>query len=159
MATRSIIARTDGDGWTDGVYVHWDGSPSSRIPVLTDLVARADGDVASVLDVLTSAISGGGWSVINPCSQKEDGRSLDGRGEFVEGYGIRYLDNPGEVSFAWHGEDIDFAGAEYVYAIDPASGVCAVFEIGWRGETPEALTLLKTVDLRTVVPYGEYAYA
>ena len=88
MSTRSIVyGRTDSG--IKGVYVHWDGYPEGRLPVLHALIAR-DG-VDKVMSTLLARPSG--WSSLHP---EQDSQLpplySDGRFEVVPGYGIQYSD-------------------------------------------------------------------
>lgn len=88
MGTRSIVyARTESG--IKGVYVHWDGYPDGRLPVLAALMAR-DG-VDKVVCTLLARPSG--WSHLKP---SQDGTlreyESDGRFEAVPGYGVQYTD-------------------------------------------------------------------
>lgn len=88
MGTRSIVyARTESG--IKGVYVHWDGYPEGRLPVLSALIGR-DG-VSKVVCTLLGRPSG--WSHLKP-SQDETLRDYesDGRFEAVPGYGVQYTD-------------------------------------------------------------------
>ena len=110
MGTRSVVAIPDGTSWR-GRYVHWDGYPEGRIPVLRALVAR-DG-----LEVVIKTIITGphyGWSHLDPemppkfdkvpssehvAFWEKHGRlpatdpgNGDGRFRCVDGYGVAYTD-------------------------------------------------------------------
>lgn len=81
MSTRSIVALADGDGFTQGVYAHFDGYPTSRGPVLFE-IAKNLGSVQALWDVLNTADKGG-WSVID---YRYDGNSLgEDRADWIYG--------------------------------------------------------------------------
>jgi hypothetical protein len=88
MGTRSIVYGRTESG-TKGVYVHFDGYPEGRLPVLEALIKR-DG-VNKVASTLLARPSG--WSSLDP---KQDAvlpdHYNDGRFEAVPGYGVQYTD-------------------------------------------------------------------
>lgn len=87
MGTRSIVyARTESG--IKGVYVHWDGYPEGRLPVLSALIGR-DG-VSKVVCTLLGRPSG--WSHLSPQYDSLRSFEQDGRFEAVPGYGVQYTD-------------------------------------------------------------------
>lgn len=102
------------DSGTYTVYVHFDGYPDGRLPVLDAMIKR-DG-APKVLATLLMARSGG-WSLLNQ-DQKLDGRnSLGDRGNVVEGYGIKYDDAPDWTPQRFPEEYEVKSDVEYVYLI------------------------------------------
>lgn len=86
MSTRSVVAIPAGDGW-QGRYVHFDGYPEGRVPVLLALIQR-DGLEKVIQTVIHDHY---GWSYLDP----EQGDDLintyrDGRFIAVPGYGVAY---------------------------------------------------------------------
>lgn len=152
MATRSIVAEPYGDGWR-GRYVHWDGSPNTRVLQLQLLVAR-DG-VEMVRDTIVHKHLS--WSTINPAesSQKEkpleewrtEWRTEDEpRFALVEGYGIVHNDIEQSEADKWMFSctDLDFAWAEYLYILgDSTIIVCEYVNEQWQPLSVERYTTLK----------------
>lgn len=64
MSTRSVVGTIEPDGSFRGRYVHWDGSPSTRGPVLAAALEMFDGDLDALLTELIDNV--GGWSTISP---------------------------------------------------------------------------------------------
>jgi hypothetical protein len=120
MATRSIVAAHTEKG-VRGVYVHWDGYPEARIPVLTELLAR-DG-VGKVVATIMGTPAG--WSSLDPTQKAvldDTPGYSDDRFAAVAGYGVQYTltDNNGYVQGNeeyWTPEDTDAYGAEFAYLI------------------------------------------
>lgn len=105
MGTRSIVAARIGDQ-IRGVYVHWDGYPEGRLPVLRALIER-DG-VGQVVDTILGKPSG--WSSLsNHQSTELDAFLCDGRFLAIEGYGVQYNDEPVQI----RGESVVQADADY----------------------------------------------
>lgn len=94
MSTRSFIGTVNSEGRFRGRYVHSDGYPSGLVPVLTELIARADGSLSYVLKVITKDHPG--WSYIHPVYAEN---FLDDRGELVNGFGLAYTVESGQASW------------------------------------------------------------
>lgn len=105
MSTRSIVfARTESG--LKGVYVHWDGYPQGRLPVLHEMIRR-DGVSKTVSTIVASP---SGWSHLNPLQGSElEPMYDDGRFIAVPGYGVKYNDQPVE----FHGREIIQGDTEY----------------------------------------------
>ena len=129
MATRSVVAIPAGDGWM-GRYVHWDGSPGSRLPVLLDLVKR-DGLDAVIRTVIEDNY---GWSYLDSTQTHElDGYHTDGRFIARPGYGAAYTLNQAGGSQMETDTTADPVWIEYVYIMGPRT--ITVLENtmdGWR---------------------------
>ena len=145
MSTRSIVAKAAEDGFVDGVYVHSDGYPTARGPVLFEL-ASALGSPAELWRVLDSAHNGG-WSYLDPRYVRSDSY-LGDRGQLVPGVGERYTDVQMEDDwrFAWHGTSImpSDGWAEWAYAIEPDAGTLAVHLV--RNGTAVPLAVVRFGD-------------
>ena len=115
MATRSIVAIPAGDGWL-GRYVHWDGGPGTRVPVLMELVKR-DG-VVPVIDTIIR--TNYGWSHLDPDQTPElEGIYSDGRFIAQPGYGVAYtLEQAGGAQME-SDTTADPLWIEYVYVLGP----------------------------------------
>jgi len=128
LSTRSIVyARTESG--IKGVYVHWDGYPSGRLPILHELIQR-DGVVKVVYTIMAKP---SGWSHLN-AGQGHDLEQMysDGRFIAVHGYGVQYNDQAVEV---WGGpvvqgdeqyrtpDDSNDVFIEYVYIIEPDGSI------------------------------------
>jgi hypothetical protein len=102
MSTRSIVARTGkSEGTFEGVYVHWDGSPTTRVPILMDLLKSFRGNLAAMLQWLI-AEHPRGWSTLQSrrrdCKAYTDGEPFifthetfardDGSAEWVFAFDI-----------------------------------------------------------------------
>lgn len=128
MSTRSLVGGLT-DGGTYVTYVHYDGYPDARLPVLEELIKR-DGP-ARVLSTILQARTGG-WSALEP-STKE---SHILHGEVVPGYGVKYTDAAEGPQLRFPEEYNDDSWCEYVYLI-PEIGPIRYAEIQ-RGVKPEA---------------------
>ncbi len=86
MSCRSLVGGLT-DGGTYCVYIHDDGRPQYRLPVLADLISR-DG-VHGVLGTLLTARYGG-WSYLDPSEDGTRENLLGKRARSVPGYGLAY---------------------------------------------------------------------
>ena len=115
MSTRSVVyGRTDSG--IKGVYVHSDGHPDTRLPVLAELIRR-DG-VDRVMSTLLEQTWG--WSFLDsdPEGAPLPDSKQDGRFEPVPGYGVRYTAEDGGEP---HYRDTSSEGrldAVYVYVVE-----------------------------------------
>lgn len=141
MSTRSIVARPHGDGFR-GRYVHSDGMPTWRGPVLERLIAREGAD--RVLAVLCDEHYG--WSSLDPDQGPETPYGDDQRFQVVLGWGVAYTDTvidtgplgPGYQQVTeeewwtwrrrWTWPDDDLSGTEWAYVITPEGNV-AVYKV------------------------------
>lgn len=114
MGTRSYVAAETERGII-GVYVHWDGYPDGRIPVLRELVAR-DG-LATVVKTIVGKPNG--WSGLSAHDTELSPGMQDGRFEAVPGYGIQYTTVDGQADDSyWTPETHDAESwCEYLYII------------------------------------------
>jgi hypothetical protein len=136
MSTRSIIARAAGDGFVDGTYVHSDGYPSGRGPILQTLFAR--GRLDEVIDERW------GWSFLDPEVESNEYRYAVGT--MVPGIGNSYRGHDpscADYRFAFPSESWDAFDTEWAYAVNVDTGKCAVYTVA--GEAPP--TLVAIVDL------------
>lgn len=140
MATRSVVAIPAGDGWI-GRYVHWDGSPGSRVPLLLELVAR-DG-IDKVRQTIVSDHYG--WSHLHPEQGPEIAESWyqDGRFIAVPGYGLAYTREQAGGDEMMTDTTSDPVWIEYVYVLGPHS----ITVLHGSGDKPGtgAFTLVTTV--------------
>ena len=107
------------------VYCHFDSYPEAKLPELSALINR-DGP-EKVVETILSARTGG-WSVISPDADTTGMENMLGeRGRVVEGYGLAYTDlqtEEGEPTYIGDGmSDNDLLWIEYVYLIDPETGL------------------------------------
>jgi hypothetical protein len=128
MSTRSLVGILTPKGPV-GVYVHSDGYPEARLPVLRQIIETLGPKLASELILLEGNRSG--WSALDPDRLPEDNH-LGDRAEVIPGIGVAYRDAPAQPPH-WYNEvknDIDF---EYFYFIDTETG-----DIHWyEGGSPE----------------------
>ena len=140
MATRSVVAIPAGDGWI-GRYVHWDGSPDSRVPVLLDLIAR-DG-IDRVRQTIVS--DNYGWSHLHPEQGPEIAESWyqDGRFIAVPGYGLAYTREQADADPDYTDTTSDPVWIEYAYVL----GTRTMTVLEGTGDKPGtgAFTLMTTV--------------
>lgn len=114
MSTRSVVyGRTDSG--IKGVYVHSDGYPEARLPVLAELIRR-DGVDRAMSTLLEQTW---GWSFLDSAPETQlPASKQDGRFELVPGYGVRYtVEDGGEPNY----RDTSNEGrldAVYVYVIE-----------------------------------------
>src|SRR5262245_14061429 len=81
MSTRSIVARATDTGFTDGTYVHWDGYPTARGPILQHLFRQG------TLDKVIG--HPWGWSDLDPNVEQREQHDYD-VGTMVPGIGRSY---------------------------------------------------------------------
>lgn len=117
MSTRSIVgvALRDEAGhltgsWA-GRYVHFDGYPAARLPVLNAIIQR-DGAAAAVEQLLAHD-----WSLLD--DQQVEGAEVTEyhHTQAVAGYGLFYTD----ADFGLLTPTNADCGAEYLYLLDPGS--------------------------------------
>lgn len=154
MSTRSIIGRAQGDGFVRGVYVHFDGYPTARGPVLFAIAERIG--VANLWAHLDAATAGG-WSSLNPDVHVGD-PDLDGRGRIVEGIGLQYADTREDWRWDYHGLPLeDNGGAEWAYAIEPGAETLTIYKASWRDGGLSAVAVVRfgdDVDWTTIEERG-----
>jgi len=115
MSTRSCVARRTADNGWEGRYVHFDGYPEARVPVLLDLIYRKGVD--RVRNVVIDW-NPQGWSVLSGERETLNEWQQDGRFAVVSDYGIAYRDrDPLTIS----SNDIPDCFIEYVYILDDES--------------------------------------
>jgi len=115
MATRSIVAIPAGDGWM-GRYVHWDGGPARRLPILQELVKR-DG-IVPVIDTIVR--NNYGWSHLDPeQTYGLEGYHTDGRFLARPGYGVAYTLKQAGGEEMETDQTADPVWIEYVYILGP----------------------------------------
>jgi hypothetical protein len=116
MSTRSIVYGHTESG-IKGVYVHFDGYPEGRLPVLAKLIQR-DG-VDRVMSTILAQTWG--WSSLdaNPVPPELPPYMGDGRFELVTGYGVRYTkDDGGEPDYRDTSQQARDIFIEYVYVVE-----------------------------------------
>lgn len=90
MGTRSLVGAETESG-TKLVYVHWDGYPEGRLPVLHEFIKRhgLDKTIATILETTS------GWSSLDPDHEPELREfARTGQFEIVQGFGERYTLTP-----------------------------------------------------------------
>ena|SRR6478609_4280553 len=122
MGTRSIVAARTESG-IKGVYVHWDGYPEGRLPVLRAMIER-DG-VSKVVRTIIGKPNG--WSHLsNEMGDELESMHSDGRFIAVPGYGVQYADYPiqGDQNY-WEPKDHTESEVfiEYIYIINEDGSV------------------------------------
>lgn len=139
MGTRSVVAVRTVSGWK-GRYVHWDGSPDTRLPILLAMVQR-DG----VEKVRRTIVTGKhyGWSSLDENTPEtfdvcdhaalsdwvathgrypvtDPGRG-DGRFYCVGGYGVAYAAPQQVKESEWYTSEDKYAGwLEWAFVLDDA---------------------------------------
>lgn len=79
MSTRSIVARVGkSEGEFSGIYVHWDGSPTTRVPILLGLLKSFRGNLPAMLKWLIDEHPRG-WAELHP-TRRECRPFKDGEG-------------------------------------------------------------------------------
>lgn len=143
MGTRSVVYAKTEQGIV-GVYVHWDGYPGTRLPILHRLIER-DGAAKVVATILGKP---SGWSNLDPDQQADELGPLqqDGRFEAVPGYGVQYTDVDGQSETEYRSiyPDDRSWDIEYVYVFGhdnsilwaPNSGL-PWDELPWETSTAE----------------------
>jgi hypothetical protein len=113
MSTRSLVGGLTDSG-TYVVYVHSDGYPEGRLPVLEAIIKR-DGPAKALVNILSARA--GGWSYLEEDTPPTAKDHLDGRGRVVEGYGLQYNDAPEATPLRFPEEYDVQTWIEYVYLI------------------------------------------
>ena len=115
MSTRSCVARRTADNGWEGRYVHFDGYPEARVPVLLDLIYRKGVDRVRnvVIDWNTK-----GWSCLTGEHETLNEYQQDGRFGVVSDYGIACREGT-ELTIS--SNDIPDCFIEYVYILDDES--------------------------------------
>ena len=128
MATRSIVAEPSGNGWY-GRYVHWDGAPETRLPILQRMVAR-DG-VTRVREVLLHENTS--WSSLCDTQAELDENDDADRMKAVENYGVAHIDLPSDDEWHFTQDSPEYAWAQYLYILaDENIVVCKWDETCWK---------------------------
>lgn len=128
MSTRSIVAFETEVG-IRGVYVHYDGYPDGRLPVLKKMINR---DGAAKVTATILAIPA--WASL------DNDQSLDSNPFVIEGYGRRF--NPEDKDDYFTPNQLqEWWDSEYVYVIHPETGAIrwAAIGVGHEGQSWEAL--------------------
>lgn len=141
MSTRSVTGVyhpeiKDGDGNPEvgvGHYVHSDGYPEARLPLLKKVILR-DGPKKAIETIMDA--NDGGWSYLCSCSEYTNNSLGESRAELVDGYGLKYLDAPGTKPIP-HSEFVEEYGLEFAYYIDENTGDIHWFEQGDSTERVE----------------------
>lgn len=128
MATRSIVAEPRGNDWY-GRYVHWDGAPETRLPILQRMVSR-DG-VTRVREVLLHENTS--WSSLCDTQTQLGEYDDEERMTCVANYGVAHTDLPSDDEWEFTKESPEFAWAEYLYILgDESIVVCQWDETCWQ---------------------------
>lgn len=110
MSTRSIVAAQTEKGLV-GVYVHFDGYPESRLPVLDGLIKRDGVDT-----VVATLLKGQDWSVLD--NDPDPPGEFDKGKTFIPGYGLCYGSTYASASEYWTPDlGYEWMGVEYLYVI------------------------------------------
>jgi hypothetical protein len=131
MSTRSLVGGLTDSG-TYVVYVHSDGYPEGRLPVL-DAIIKRDGAAKALATILSARE--GGWSYLEADTKDGGQTHLEGRGRNIGGYGCQYTDAPEATPQRFPEEYSDDQWAEYVYLI-PEEGPLIWAEVQ-RGKPTE----------------------
>jgi hypothetical protein len=106
-----------------GVYVHWDGYPEGRLPVLRALIER-DGVSRVVMTIMGQP---SGWSSLSPDTFEPQAPGHNGEERFttVPGYGVQYKPHPiqGNEHYWTPADAPGDYGDEFIYIIDPEGNV------------------------------------
>ena len=125
------------------VYCHFDCYDEAKLPTLSRIILR-DGP-AKAVETLLSARTGG-WSYLDDSERGSHTGGLGDRGQVVEGYGVKYTDlqtEEGEPKYIGDGlTKEDQVWIEYVYLIDPETGVITWFNT--YGDSPTFHTVNPT---------------
>ena len=139
MSTRSVVARVEGDGFR-GRYVHSDGYPASRGPVLFALYHDTfQRDAERMMSVLLDHHYG--WSSLDPAEGTEGswkaksgyGTGLleiysDGRFVQVPRVGVAYTTEQDQTTEdEWYTQDDADVFLEWAYAVDVESRTLTTF--------------------------------
>lgn len=145
MSTRSIMALADNDGFKDGVYVHSDGYPSGRGPLLFKMLAARGDDLSKLWADIDSA-KHHGWSCLNTAQKAPHPSVLGRRGKWVAGVGQKYTaaQCQDDSRFNWHGEPLD-TDAEWVYAFDLDHNIVSIFKTVPTGRNFDSKPMLMAV--------------
>ncbi len=84
MSTRSIVAFKLPEGGVKGVYVHYDGDPSTMLPEL-DAIIKRDGALVMAKTILEYPV----WASIE-AGDPADPRSKTENPLYTQGYGRRF---------------------------------------------------------------------
>lgn len=156
MSTRSVVGTIDlSTGAWKGRYVHFDGYPTARGPVLAQILANVDGG----LNVLnhTIAAQGAGWSSLTGKLQND--RPTGDNAAFVNGFGTAYRDAPGADDWITGtvGEEFDDVFIEWGYFFtgdDPATASLLVFGFPYPAGPAGALAVIPARVLHQVTDNG-----
>ena len=130
MSTPSIIAIPDGDGFK-GRYCHSDGYPTQQLLRLHKVITETfGGDIDAALQVLL--YDNYGWSSL--CAVEDPPEwydKADERFKWVPNVGCAYTlkQDPPDLWCEYHGEDMLYVDAAWVYVIDPSSRRITVFYV------------------------------
>lgn len=86
MSTRSAVGTIDAEGYFRGRYVHSDGYPTGRGPVLTKILARFDGGLAQMIKCITEDHFG--WSYLD--ADYASNSLGEDRADLVSSVGLAY---------------------------------------------------------------------
>jgi hypothetical protein len=130
-----------------GVYVHWDGYPSARLPALEAVIKR-DGVGKAVMTILGEPH---GWSQLDPNYNDPQPEGINGAERFVTvpGYGVQYKPYPiqGDETHWTPETEPGSYGDEYIYIINDRG------EIRWA-DCGAGATSFETLTWNVGVPSG-----
>lgn len=144
MSTRSIIARTDFDGWT-GVYCHSDGNPTWQGHQIWQLVRDFKGDLPAMMAFLCDGEHQSGWSWL-PASRAEHDGQQPAWSILGETHRPCYFHWRGDTgSMVTRSTDGD-TWAEWAYAINERTGKLFVYVAKHEGQNQTAWRLVRAGD-------------
>jgi hypothetical protein len=158
VSTHSVVAFDDGKSVT-GIYVHSDGHPEDRLPVLRDIYTNTFfRDLTQLRTVLLKHRAG--WSALSTDTAfTADWATHLGHGLDVPGVGVAYTEDDIDMTCA----EQEVFGQEYTYVFDLADASLSVYdgrrqimhipEAGWAPIGP--LCLAPTLPIVAADPIGE----
>jgi hypothetical protein len=128
MSTRSVIARTEGDGFV-GRYCHWDGYPTNRGAQLFAAYRELDNDAEALRKYAIREGESGTWSSFQvPSELTEFDRSTpEGEAEFQKASDAGWTKSEGDDSLV--NSSGDDWGTEWAYVIEDRG--LLVFDRRW----------------------------
>lgn len=147
MSTRSVVGTVDlATGEFKGRYVHSDGYPTARGPVLTEILARFDGGLAQMLKVITEDHFG--WSYLDVhYAQNTLGPA---RADLVSNVGLAYRNHVEQEDY-WYtgklngGDDVEEWGYFFT-STDPSTAELIVTTDGARVVAKLPVTMLHRIS-------------
>ena len=123
MSTRSVVAYRTEEGWR-GRYIHFDGYPDYMNGALSEIVKRDGYEKAKA--VLCDEHRS--WSQVDPNVQTKATEMLGDRGEYVDGYGVAYTDEPDDYWYSSDNPEALYPWIEYIHILE-ANGTVTSSEV------------------------------